>query len=122
MENRVGVHMTIDDASRLLREAAARFAEANVVWRRARIGLFGFWVGDDPLKEMETPLQRARLSENAWAKLHSDRKNPYTCLVEFMSLGGVVIRWEQYVLDIQLPSGERLGIHEVAFRQAERTT
>lgn len=66
MENRVGVHMTIDDASRLLREAAARFAEANVVWRRARIGLFGFWVGDDPLKEMETPLQRARLSENAW--------------------------------------------------------
>ncbi|GAC1032865.1 hypothetical protein thsps21_36940 [Pseudomonas sp. No.21] len=113
--------MTTDDASKLIREAAARFADANIVWRRARIGLFGFWVGDDPLKEMETPLQRAQLSEDAWAQLHSDKKNPYTCLVEFMSLGGVVIRWEQYVLDIQLPSGERLGLPEVTFEQAKRT-
>lgn len=105
--------MTTDDESKLIQEAAARFADANVVWGRARIGLFGFWVGDAPLERMETPLQRAQL--------HRDRKNPYTCLVEFMSLGGVVIRWEQYVLDIQLPSGERLGLPEVTFKQAKRT-
>ena len=112
--------MMIEEAVELMREALALFADANVPWERSRIGLFGFWIGGNTPPQFDTPLLKAQFSERAWAHLHPNTNNPYMCILKFMSGGGKIIRWENGILDMQLPGGEKFGIPEDTLRKAPR--
>jgi hypothetical protein len=112
--------MTVEEAVELIREAVAGFADAGVPWERSRIGIFGFWVGDSALDQLETALQRALHSESTWAVQHRDTSNPYTCIVKFISIGGKLIRWENGILDMQLPDGGMFGVPEHTLRHSPR--
>lgn len=95
----------------LLVSAFAKFLAANLSTSQARFGLHGRWVvgGSDPfVPESELQLDQARASQGAWARRFVSLPNPYSDHVAFYETGASLGRWENHVLDVYGPNGEKL--------------
>jgi hypothetical protein len=95
----------------LIVSAFAKFLATKLSTDRARFGLYGRWVvdeSDQPVPESESHLDRARASQRVWAQRFTSLPNPYSDLVAFYETGASLGRWENHILDVYGPSGERL--------------
>lgn len=96
----------------LIASAFAKFQAADLSPDQVRFGLYGRWVvdgSDRSLPESESDLDRAHASQQVWARRFASLPNPYSDLVAFYQTGASLGRWENYILDVYAPSGERLG-------------
>ena len=95
----------------LIVSAFSKFLDANLSTSQARLGLHGRWVvggSDQPVPEAELQLDQARASQGAWAKRFVSLPNPYSDLVAFYETGATLGRWENHILDVYGPNGEKL--------------
>lgn len=95
----------------LIVSAFAKFLAADLSTDQARFGLYGRWVvggGDQPVPESELQLDQARASQAAWAQRFFSLPNPYSDLVAFYETGASLGRWENHILDVYAPNGEKL--------------
>jgi hypothetical protein len=95
----------------LIVSAFAKFLAADLSVSRARYGLFGTWVAtedDAPVPSSESQLDRAFASCSVWSKKFPVSPNPYADLVNFYKSGASLGRWENNILDIYGPDGEKL--------------
>jgi len=102
----------MDDLEVLLANAFAKFLAAGLSIDRARFGLFGIWVVNEeekPQPTSETQLARAIASHDTWPNYLSDFSNPYEDLVAFYGTGASLGRWENRILDVFGPSGEKVS-------------
>ncbi|MGK5045736.1 hypothetical protein ACQ4WP_07525 [Janthinobacterium sp. GB4P2] len=95
----------------LIVSAFAKFLAADLSVGRARYGLFGTWVvteGDVPVPNSESQLDRALASRDAWSRRVANFSNPYSDLVNLYESGASLGRWENNILDIYGPTGEKV--------------
>ena len=95
----------------LIVSAFAKFLAANLSISQARFGLYGRWVvggSDQPVSESALQLDQARASQGAWAQRFGSLPNPYSDLVAFYETGASLGRWENHILDVYGPNGEKL--------------
>lgn len=103
--------MNNDALYELIVSAFAKFLAADLSVSRARFGLFGTWVvaeDDAPVPSSESQLNRASASCNDWSRKFPNSPNPYVDLVKFYELGASLGRWENNIIDIYGPDGEKL--------------
>ena len=94
----------------LIVNAFAKFLAADLSVGRARLGLFGTWVAtedDAPVSSSASQLDRAFASRNVWSRRFPNSPNPYADLVNFYESGASLGRWENNILDIYGPHGEK---------------
>ena len=95
----------------LLVSAFTKFQAAGLSLDRARLGLHGWWVvkgSEQPVPESDSQFDRALVCEAAWAQHCEQWPNPYSDLVTFYEAGASLGRWENHILDVFGPSGEKL--------------
>lgn len=95
----------------LIASAFAKFLAADLSTTQARFGLYGRWVVDgseQPVPDSESQLDQARASQGAWAQRFVSLPNPYSDLVAFYETGASLGRWENHILDVYGPNGEKL--------------
>jgi hypothetical protein len=95
----------------LIVSAFAKFLAADLSTNQAKFGLYGRWVvdgSDRPVPESELQLDQARASQGAWAQRFVSLPNPYSDLVAFYETGASLGRWENHILDVYGPNGEKL--------------
>ncbi|WP_147328064.1 MULTISPECIES: hypothetical protein [unclassified Duganella] len=103
--------MNNDALYELIVSAFAKFLAADLSVSRARFGLFGTWVvteDDAPVTITESQLNRASASCTDWSRRFPNSPNPYADLVNFYESGASLGRWENNILDIYGPDGEKL--------------
>lgn len=95
----------------LLVNAYTKFLASGLSVDHARYGVFGIWIGpveDKPLPVSDSQLERARASSAAWPESFGNLPNPYADLVSFYETGASLGRWENHILDVYGPDGEKL--------------
>lgn len=89
----------------------AKFLAAGLSIDHARFGVFGIWVGparDKLQPASDSQLDRSRASRDAWNSSFGNLPNPYADLVTFYETGASLGRWENHILDVFGPNGEKL--------------
>jgi hypothetical protein len=95
----------------LIVSAYTKFLAAGLSADHARFGVFGIWVGaaeHRPQSVSDSQLDCARASRDAWPKSFAGSPNPYADLVAFYEAGASLGRWENHILDVFGPDGEKL--------------
>ena len=95
----------------LIVSAYPKFLAAGLSIDHARFGVFGIWVGPTehrPQPGSDSQLECARASRDAWPKSFTGISNPYSDLVSFYETGASLGRWENNILDVFGPDGEKL--------------
>jgi hypothetical protein len=117
-----GQKESMADPQVLLELAFARFVEARISVGGAKYGMLGIWVGprsDDDSKQENgsgsSPLQRAEMACARWNRAYRHLPNPYEPIIEFLRAGGSFLRWENNILDVEFPDGQKAGIPLATF-------
>jgi hypothetical protein len=95
----------------LIASAFAKFLAADLSMTQARFGLYGRWVVDacdQPVPASESHLDQARVSQAAWTRRFVSLPNPYSDLVAFYETGACLGRWENNILDVYDPDGQKV--------------
>jgi len=102
--------------------AFAKFLAAGINAPAATRGILGFWLGAPPgaVTHTEVPHSddirvRTSRASAAWDIECPQLPNPYTDVLVFLDSGGNFGRWENNVLDVYLPNGDRTGIPLATF-------
>ena len=99
------------DPSEFLVQAFCKFQTAGYDITAAKNGLHGFWVERSAEPTVtHSALERAMVSSAMWAHKHPSLSNPYQEVVKFFSAGATLGRWENNVLDVFLPDGQKCGL------------
>lgn len=109
----------MSDPCEYLVRALGKFQEAGFNIPVAKNGLHGFWV--EPSVEPATglsPLERTMALSRRWTAEYPSLQNPYEDLSKFFSCGATLGRWENNILDVLLPSGDRCGVPLASFLHA----
>ncbi len=101
----------MSDPSDFLVQAFSKFQSAGYDITVAKDGLHGFWVERSAESTIaQGALERAMVSSTKWAHKHPSLSNPYQDVARFFSAGATLGRWENNVLDVFLPEGQKYGI------------
>jgi len=107
------------DPSELLVKAFGKFQAAGFSVAVAKSGLHGFWVETSAeASTIPSPLERAMASSRRWADEYPSLQNPYDDVSKFLSSGASLGRWENNILDVFMPGGNRCGIPLASFLHA----
>ncbi|WP_349655491.1 hypothetical protein [Xanthomonas sp. 10-10] len=101
----------MSDPSDLLVQAFRKFQTAGYDITAAKNGLHGFWVERSVEATVaHSALERVMVSSKMWAQKHPSLSNPYQDVARLFSAGATLGRWENNVLDVFLPDGQKYGM------------